>query len=137
MQRNIEVNILITADLHGQKIKVNFHHFIRADCEIDSPEELKIQLGEDRLGPGFAFEASMHNHLRSGLFILLPLSALHPCPWFQTPVLVPGYFCLRKAERAGISIFEGFVYLNVHIPSTLNPPMRKKPPQFISSSPLL
>jgi riboflavin kinase/FMN adenylyltransferase len=49
MTRNIEVNIFdFNADIYGQTIKMEFHHFIRNDVKFVSLEELTRQLAIDK-----------------------------------------------------------------------------------------
>lgn len=49
MSRNIEVNIFdFDRDIYDQTIRLNFHHFVRADFKFNSLDELKLQLAKDR-----------------------------------------------------------------------------------------
>jgi riboflavin kinase/FMN adenylyltransferase len=50
MSRNIEVNIFdFDQEIYGETIRLDFFHFIREDQKFNSLEELKSQLGQDRL----------------------------------------------------------------------------------------
>lgn len=49
MTRNIEVNIFdFDAEIYGQQIRMEFHHFVRNDIKFSSLDELTVQLGKDK-----------------------------------------------------------------------------------------
>ena len=48
--RNIEVNIFdFNTEIYNQPIQMNFHHYVRGDIKFTSLDELKTQLGKDKL----------------------------------------------------------------------------------------
>jgi riboflavin kinase/FMN adenylyltransferase len=48
--RNIEVNIFdFDQDIYNQRIRMEFHHFVREDIKFESLAELKEQLAKDKL----------------------------------------------------------------------------------------
>ncbi len=50
LTRNIEVNIFdFDRDIYNQKISVEFMNYIRGDMKFDSLEELKVQIGKDKV----------------------------------------------------------------------------------------
>jgi len=50
LTRNIEVNIFdFDRDIYNHKIRVEFLNYIRGDMKFNSLEELKVQIGQDKL----------------------------------------------------------------------------------------
>ncbi len=48
--RNIEVNIFdFDAEIYGHQIKMEFHHFVRADIKFSSLDDLTKQLAQDKI----------------------------------------------------------------------------------------
>jgi len=50
LKRNIEVNIFdFDQEIYNQKIRLEFHHFIRGDVKFNSLEELTAQIAKDKI----------------------------------------------------------------------------------------